>query len=126
MNDTISARLKSVRDAFHISQAELARRIGVTSQLISQIENQRIPLSYLTARAIEGEFGVDHDWLLIGKGEMLAKKSPSKELELSPELTTALKYYPAIADALNAITKRLTLADWEAINAFLTRDKESP
>ena len=124
--NTVRERLKSVREAFHISQAELARRIGVTSQLISQIENERIPMSYLTARAIEGEFGVNHDWLLIGKGEMMAQKNATKELTLSPELITALKYYPAIATALNELTKRFTLADWEAINAFLTRKEETP
>ena len=127
MADSISKRLKSVREAFHISQAELARRIGVSSQLISQIENSRIPLSYLTARAIESEFGVDHDWLITGIGEMVTKKkNASKETLLSPELITALDYYPSIAEALNTFAKRLTLSDWEAINNFLTREKESP
>lgn len=122
---TVRERIEEVRYIYHISQAELARRIGVTSQNISQIVNGKIQLSYLTAKAIESEFGVNAEWLLNGTGEMrTVKDNKAKELNLVPELISALKAYPGIADALNGIATRMTLADWAALNDFCTRQKE--
>lgn len=122
---TIRQRIEAIQYTFHVSQAGLARRIGVTPQLISQVVNEKIPLSYLSAKAIESEFGVNHEWLMTGEGEMITpKKNAAKEPDLAPELATALGYYPAIADCLNRLAKRMTLADWEALNNFLTRDEK--
>ena len=122
----VKERMLQVREAFGINQRQLAKRIGVTSQLISQVENEKIALSHLTAKAIEAEFGVDHDWLMTGEGEMLTKKkNATKEVTLSEELTSALAYYPRIMDALNALAKKMTLADWEALNAFVSRNTQA-
>ena len=124
---TIRERIDSIKYTFHISQAEFSRRIGVTPQLVSQVVNEKIPLSYLTAKAIESEFGVAHEWLMSGEGEMMAAKPPAiKNVNLAPELITALGYYPAITEELNRLAKRMTLPDWEALNTFLTREKAEP
>lgn len=116
-------RLDSVLRTFQISQSELARRIGVTPQLISQIMNDRLQLSYLTSKAIESELGVNSKWLLEGEGEMLTKKdNVSKELHLTQSLVFALKQYPGIADMLNTLAEKMTLEDWEALNRFVCRN----
>lgn len=118
-------RIRQVRETFHINQSELARRIGVTSQLISQMESGKMQISNMTARAIESEFGVNHQWLLTGEGQMLPDRPNMPErYVLCPELITALNYYPAVVEALNNWAKKLTLADWEALNIFLTRNNE--
>lgn len=118
-------RLLEVRKAFTLNQSQLAKRIGVTSQLISQIENEKIPISFLTAKAIEAELGVNHEWLITGEGDMMAvKRNATKEVVLADELMVALGYYPNIANAVNSLAKRLTLKDWEAINDFFSRDTQ--
>lgn len=117
-------RLESVLNVFQLSQSELARRIGVTPQLISQIMNNKLQLSFLTARAIESEYGVSASWLLTGEGEMQTKRNNlGKELNLVPSLVNALKQYPGIACALNELSERMTLEDWEALNRFVCRKK---
>ena len=119
-------RLIDVRKAFSLNQSQLAKRIGVTSQLISQLENERIPVSFLTAKAIESELGVNHEWLMTGEGDMMAvKRNAMKEPILADELMVALGYYPNITNAINSLAKRLTLSDWEAINDFFSRDTQS-
>ena len=116
-------RLREVRKAFNLNQSQLAKRIGVTSQLISQIENERIPISFLTAKAIEAELGVNHEWLMTGEGEMVTtKRNATKEVALADELMVALGYYPNIVTAINGLVKKLTLSDWEAINDFFSRE----
>ena len=118
----VKERMVQVREAFGVNQRQMAKRIGVSSQLISQVENEKIALSHLTAKAIEAEFGVDHDWLMTGEGEMVTKKkNATKIVALSDKLVTALAYYPRVAEMLNDLTERMTLADWEALNAFVSR-----
>ena len=67
-------RLQELRQAFGISQRQLAKRIGVTSQLVSMMETGKSQISHLTAKAIESEFGVNHEWLITGEGEMMIKR----------------------------------------------------
>ena len=116
-------RIQQVRQAFNISQRQLAKRIGVTSQLISMIENGKTQLSHLTAKAIEAEFGVNHEWLMTGQGEMMTRKPNASRMPvISNRLMAAMSYYPNIAKAVNSIVERMTIADWEALNDFLSRD----
>ena len=116
-------RMREVRFVFHMNQRQLAKRIGVTSQLISQVESGKLAVSHMVAKAIEAELGVNYRWLMDGEGTMVAEKAnPVKIPELCPELVTALGYYPAVADVLNRIAKKMTLVDWEALNELLTRE----
>ena len=121
---SIRDRLDEIRRIYHISQSEMARRIGVTPQLLSQVVNEKIQISYLTAKAIESEFGVNAEWIMRGTGEMLATKdNKARDIDFTPELVSALKCFPGIVSALNELSSRMTLQDWEALNSFLTREK---
>ena len=120
-------RLVEFRKAFNLTQRQLAKRVGVTSQLISMMETGKSQLSHLTAKAIEAEFGVSHEWLLTGEGTMMAKKpNISKTPIISNEFTAVLCYYPNIAKALNNLVSKMTFRDWEALNEFLSRDMQEP
>ena len=115
-------RLVELRRTFDITQRQLAKRVGVTSQLISMMETGKAQLSHLTAKAMEAEFGVNHEWLLTGEGEMMARKpNASKAPIVSNEFTAVLCYYPNIAKALNYFVSKMTLHDWDALNDFLSR-----
>jgi transcriptional regulator with XRE-family HTH domain len=64
----IGERMRRERREKKISQDELARRVGVTQGLISQIENGTNDSSkYLTT--IARELDVSPDWLETGRGE---------------------------------------------------------
>lgn len=121
----LTDRLQEVRRSFNLTQRQLAKRIGVTSQLVSMMETGKVQMSHLTAKAIEAEFGVSHEWMLNGQGEMMSKRSVlSKTPLISNELTAVLCYYPNIANALNTFAKMMTLSDWEALNDFLSRNMQ--
>ena len=118
-------RLQELRRTFDITQRQLAKKVGVTSQLISMMETGKAKLSHLTAKAMEAEFGVNHEWLMTGNGEMMVKKpNASRTPVISNELMAVLCYYPSIAKALNHFAERMTLQDWEALNNFLSRDMQ--
>ena len=71
---TAAERLREVREMFHLNQRQLAEKIGVTSQLISQMESGKTPMSAMTARILEAELGVSSVWLTTGSGEMVTEK----------------------------------------------------
>ena len=123
--NNIRDRLIEIRRVYNLTQRELAKRIGVTSQLVSMIETEKVQMSHLTAKAIEAEFGINHEWILNGEGEMLTRKQNVSSSPIIPnELTAILCYYPNIAKALNDLIKKMTLSDWDALNDFLSRNMQ--
>lgn len=114
-------RLREIREIFHLNQRELGERIGVTSQLISQMESKKTPVSSSTARIIESELGVSAEWLIYGKGEMVSEKRNLGKCMTVPELSPTLAYFPAVAEGLNVLAGKLNLADWQALNSFFLR-----
>jgi len=112
-------RIREIRKIFHLNQRELGRKIGVTAQLISQMESGKTPISSMTARAMEAELGVSSSWLLNGTGDMVTEKR--NRGKAPPDLIPALNYFPAVTEALNQAAGKLTLADWQALNSFCMR-----
>jgi len=62
----IGGRLRAEREAHGISQRELARRLGLSASLISQIESGQSKPSVSTLYAIVTEFGASIDHLFRG------------------------------------------------------------
>lgn len=114
-------RIREIREIFHLNQRELGEKIGVTSQLISQMESGKTPISTMTARAMEAELGVSANWLLYGTGEMVSEKKNQGKSQTIPELTPVLAYFPAVAEGLNRLAGKMNLADWQALNSFCLR-----
>ncbi|HEY7667139.1 MAG TPA: XRE family transcriptional regulator [Actinomycetota bacterium] len=67
--EDIGSRLREERDRVGISQRELARRIGLSASLISQIESGQSKPSVSTLYAIVTELGVSVDDVFRGHGD---------------------------------------------------------
>lgn len=88
MND-ISSRIEQLIKKLDISNAEFARRIGVTRSSVSLwINGPNVP-SETTLREICRQFNVDYNWLKFGESEMFLKTptSFSKAMQLKFELS---------------------------------------
>ena len=70
--EDIGARLKEERDRVGISQRELARRIGLSASMISQIESGQSKPSVSTLYAIVTELGVSVDEVFGNNGDRVA------------------------------------------------------
>src|SRR5919106_1636311 len=66
--EDIGTRLREERDRVGISQRELARRIGVSASMISQIESGQSKPSVSTLYGIVTELGVSVDEIFGGNG----------------------------------------------------------
>jgi transcriptional regulator with XRE-family HTH domain len=67
--EDIGARLREERDRVGISQRELARRIGLSASMISQIESGQSKPSVSTLYGIVTELGVSVDEVFGGNGD---------------------------------------------------------
>jgi transcriptional regulator with XRE-family HTH domain len=84
--EDIGTRLREERDRVGISQRELARRIGVSASMISQIESGQSKPSVSTLYGIVTELGVSVDEIFGGMNGAAA--SPGGEGGTEPESTT--------------------------------------
>ena len=89
-----SARLKAARKHAGLTQAELAKRLGINQTSISDLERGKSASSSHTT-SIAVECGVSPYWLESGKGEMTAATAV-RELETVYQ-TGSYKEYPLIS-----------------------------
>jgi transcriptional regulator with XRE-family HTH domain len=86
--EDIGTRLREERDRVRISQRELARRIGLSASMISQIESGQSKPSVSTLYAIVSELGVSVDDIFRGRNGAAAAgteegNGPASEADLS-------------------------------------------
>jgi transcriptional regulator with XRE-family HTH domain len=77
MDDKLIARVKEVRTAHKLSQPKFAERLGVTRDVIANIETGRVepkePLLMLMCRI----YDINYDWLMYGEGNRDADSDDS-------------------------------------------------
>lgn len=77
-------RIKEIRQHYGMKQGDFAAALGIKASAISQMESNRIKPSLDTMLLINQKFGVNLNWLLSGRGDMLnsgAKDIRNKKLE---------------------------------------------
>lgn len=63
-------RIKAVREALHLSQREFGERLGVSRDVISNLEYDRVRPKELLLRHICRLYHVNAHWLETGEGEV--------------------------------------------------------
>ena len=73
-------RIREVRKALHMTQADFGAKIGVRGNTVTGYENgQRVPSDAVIV-SICREFHVDEHWLRTGDGEMFIQVSRDQEI----------------------------------------------
>lgn len=75
----IQERVKSLRKHLDLTQTEFGKKIGVSRDVISNLEYGRVAPTDLIINMICAKFGVNEDWLRTGEGEMFPPKTPDEE-----------------------------------------------
>lgn len=85
---TIANRIREIRKQEKLSQTAFGERLGVSKDVIVNIENLRVQPKPLLINSICREFNVNKEWLLDGIGEMyILSEEDAKLMELFAELT---------------------------------------
>lgn len=88
----ISDNVKAVRKALSLSQTAFGEKMGVSIDVIKNIEYGRVTPNELTLTHMCEVHGVNRHWLETGEGEMFHAK-PEPEPEYPPIIQAALRSY---------------------------------
>jgi transcriptional regulator with XRE-family HTH domain len=116
----IGSRLRDGRERAHLSQRELARRLGVSASLISQIESGQSKPSVSTLYAIVSELGVSLDHVFqVHAHEMTAAavagaEDVDRELDAGPVVRPAERHVVELDSGV--IWERLTSHQHEDVD----------
>ncbi len=84
-------RIRLVRESLHLSQREFGEKLGVSRDVISNIEYGRVPPKKLLLQHMCQQYRVNERWLETGEGEMLVEGS-----ELEDKLNEALSIFKSL------------------------------
>lgn len=73
-------QIKLLRKHYKMTQTEFGQKIGVSRDVINNIENKGIVPSEPIIKLIISEFGVNREWLETGNGKMLKDFSRDEEI----------------------------------------------
>lgn len=117
-------RIKELRKALHLTQAEFAQRIGVKQNTVAQYESGRNDPTDTVLKLICLNLGASEAWLRTGEGEMFAHKS--REAEFSAACGEILRNCPD-EDTLAVLTRvisALAKVDWSGVGLVQKRVDE--
>lgn len=114
-------RLKELRIALGISQAELGERIGVSRAAISRLESGSNNFTNQMVTSICREFGVNEEWLRTGSGDMFEEMSRAEKAAqiVGAALGSGDEFILNTFIALG----QLSPAEWELIKKFIDKIK---
>lgn len=114
-------RLKELRIALGISQAELGERIGVSRAAISRLESGSNNFTNQMVTSICREFGVNEEWLRTGSGDMFEEMSRAEKAAqiVGAALGGGDEFILNTFIALG----QLSPAEWELIKKFVDKIK---
>lgn len=107
----MSNRIKAVREALKLSQREFGEKLGVSRDVISNIEYNRVAPKELLLRHMCELYHVNQHWLETGDGEMFLD-DPDETGRLEEALKIFKSLRPEFQDyALEQIRKLYELQD---------------
>lgn len=107
----MSNRIKAVREALNMSQREFGENLGVSRDVISNLEYNRVEPKELFLRHICQQYKVNALWLQTGEGEMF-EENPASTAKLDEALEIFQSLRPEFQDyALEQIRKLAELQE---------------
>ena len=109
----LNERVREARNALGLSQTEFGARIGVSIDVIKNIENNRTNPSNLLLNHMCEIHHVNREWLETGEGEMFAPKTEQAEtakliesISDSPAMRSLLATWAQLSDENKAVFER--------------------
>lgn len=126
----MTERLKTVRKALHLTQQDMADRLGLKRNTIATYEIGKAQPSDRTIADICREFNINEAWLRTGEGEMC--QPVTRDQAITDFMAGILKGEPDFRTKLIGVLTRLSEEEWamlerrarELAGDLLTVDEE--
>lgn len=105
----MNTRILKLRKSLNLTQKQFSEKIGLSSAMISDMENANIPIQERTILLICSIFNVNENWLRFGEGEIfnILDKSFDEFFEIYQKLSKPLQdfLYATALELLQAQSK---------------------
>lgn len=94
------------------SQTDFGEQLDYNKSYVSELFNERKPITEGVANAIQTKFAINADWLLKGEGEMFGKPTPQeppKEIDIL--IKTVQSLATSVAEDRTMVKKRFELVE---------------
>lgn len=95
----MNERIKQLRNKLKLSQSAFGERLGVSRDMVNNLERGRVDIKDHIVKLISSEYGVNEDWLRYGtepmyiQPEVFSLDDFAKEREATPLEIEAIKAY---------------------------------
>ena len=120
----MDTRIKELRKSLKLSQTDFGKHLGVSRDVINNIENKRVAPTEPIIKLLISEYNVNRAWLETGEGNMF--NDLSRDAEIAEYIGSVL------ADEEDSFQKRLisalskmTVEEWEVLEKLVTRLAEN-
>lgn len=120
----MNKRIIAIRNAFGLNQSEFGKRLGVSRDVISNIELNRVEAKEPFIKLLCKEFHVDYIWLTTGQGEMFVNQSFEDMAIVNRITDTILNNESEFAKNVFKMFSQYTLEDWKALEHVVSKSKE--
>lgn len=120
----IKDRIKEVRKANKLSQTDFGKSLGVSRDIIANLETGRVEPTELIKKSISNEFGISLEWLETGEGQMMQDFSRDTEIAEYVGRVLANKE-DTFQKRLIAALSKLSVEEWEVLEK-LANDLAAP
>lgn len=107
-------RIEEVRKYNKLTRAAFGERIGVSGDVINNLERGRVEIKDHIIRLICMEYDINEDWLRTGEGEMFIPETRDDEIA---KFTTALlkEESDSFKNRLISTLAKMTEEEWEML-----------
>lgn len=121
----IGDNIRTLRAGLKLTRAEFGERLGVSGDVVNNLERGRVNPSDATINLICLTFGVNESWLRTGAGEMYSERGDLAALVAKYQPSDALVRVLMLFDALTAEQKETVLDFAENMIAVLREESSS-
>ncbi|MFN4296549.1 MAG: helix-turn-helix domain-containing protein [Brevundimonas sp.] len=100
-DDAIAERLRSVRETYRLTQAEMAAELGVQLPTYKRWEQAKNDIPAAAFFALERSRNINPSWLYSGNGPVHGPRQPAKPIDDDQAESIVFKVYRRWSDRLN-------------------------
>lgn len=116
--NSLNERIRMVRDKLNLTRAAFGGELGVSGDVINNLERGRVEAKEPIVKLICSVYSVDEGWLRTGKGEMFVEL-PKNEA-LAAQIQNFLQSgTDSFRERLVSLLLRLTPEQWDALEGYL-------
>lgn len=111
----MNERIRILRDSLNLSRSTFGKRIGVSGDVVNNLERGRVEIKEYIIKLICSEFGVSEEWLLNGTGEMLSDSDTKYDSLIDQIMSGENEFAKNIFKAFALFDEK----DWEALKHMI-------